>query len=68
MATENRMNNIYPGGGPFTTVLTLRGSDRTVSFSVNGVQQSGVAKQSSVYMDRGLFKSWSFRGAGDVVA
>ena len=30
------------GGGPFTAVLTLRGSDRSVSFSVNGVQQSGV--------------------------
>ena len=30
------------GGGPFTTVLTLRGSDRTVSFSVNGVPQNGV--------------------------
>ena len=30
------------GGGPFTAVLTLRGSDRTVSFSVNGVQQHGV--------------------------
>ena len=30
------------GGGPFTAVLTLCGSDRTVSFSVNGVQQSGV--------------------------
>ena len=30
------------GGGPFTTVLTLRGSDRTVSFSVNGVPQDGV--------------------------
>ena len=29
-------------GGPFTAVLTLRGSDRTVSFSVNGVQQHGV--------------------------
>ena len=29
-------------GGPFTAVLTLRGSDRTVSFSINGVQQSGV--------------------------
>ena len=29
-------------GGPFTAVLTLRGSDRTVSFAVNGVQQSGV--------------------------
>ena len=28
--------------GPFTAVLTLRGSDRTVSFSINGVQQSGV--------------------------
>jgi len=31
-----------PFGGPFTAVLKLRGSDRTVSFSVNGVQQSGV--------------------------
>ena len=31
-----------PGGGPFTAVLTLRGSDRTVSFSVNGVPQDGV--------------------------
>ena len=30
------------GGAPFTAVLTLRGSDRTVSFSVNGVQQHGV--------------------------
>ena len=30
------------GKGPFTAVLTLRGSDRTVSFSVNGVQQCGV--------------------------
>jgi hypothetical protein len=30
------------GGGPFTALLTLRGSDRTVSFSVNGVQQHGV--------------------------
>ena len=30
------------GGGPFTAVLTLRGFDRTVSFSVNKVQQSGV--------------------------
>ena len=29
-------------GGPFTAVLTLRGSDRTVSFSVNGVPQDGV--------------------------
>ena len=29
------------GGGPFTAVLTLRGSDRTVSFSINGVRQSG---------------------------
>ena len=28
--------------GPFTAVLTLRGSNRTVSFSVNGVQQRGV--------------------------
>ena len=28
--------------GPFTAVLTLRGSDRTVSFSINGVQQNGV--------------------------
>jgi len=33
---------VYPGGAPFTAVLTLRGSDRTVSFAVNGVQQSGV--------------------------
>ena len=31
-----------PGGGPFTAVLKLRGSDRTVSFSINKVQQSGV--------------------------
>ena len=31
-----------PGGGPFTAVLKLRGSDRTVSFSVNGVPQDGV--------------------------
>jgi hypothetical protein len=30
------------GGAPFTAVLTLRGADRTVSFAVNGVQQSGV--------------------------
>ena len=30
------------GGGPFTAVLTLRGSERTVSFSVNGVPQDGV--------------------------
>ena len=30
------------GGGPFTAVLTLRGSDCTVSLEVNGVQQSGV--------------------------
>ena len=29
------------GGGPFTAVLTLRGSDRTVSFAVNGVPQNG---------------------------
>ena len=29
------------GGAPFTAVLTLRGSDRTVSFSVNGVPQDG---------------------------
>jgi len=29
-------------GAPFTALLTLRGSDRTVSFSVNGVQQHGV--------------------------
>jgi len=28
--------------GPFTAVLTLRGSDRTVSFAVNGVPQDGV--------------------------
>ena len=33
---------VYTGGGQFTAVLTLRGSDRTVSFAVNGVQQSGV--------------------------
>ena len=31
-----------PKGGPFTAVLALCGSDRTVSFAVNGVQQSGV--------------------------
>jgi hypothetical protein len=31
-----------PGGVPFTTVLTLCGSDRTVSFAVNGVPQNGV--------------------------
>ena len=36
------VHNVYGGGGPFTAVLTLRGSDRTVSFAVNGVQQSGV--------------------------
>ena len=30
------------GKGPFTAILTLRGSDRTVSFSVNGMQQHGV--------------------------
>ena len=35
------MHCVY-GGGPFTAVLTLRGSDRTVSFSVNGVPQDGV--------------------------
>ena len=29
-------------GGPFAATLTLRGSDRTMSFSVNGVQQRGV--------------------------
>ena len=33
---------VYGGGAPFTAVLTLRGSDRTVSFSVNGVPQDGV--------------------------
>ena len=33
---------VYDGGAPFTAVLTLRGSDRTVSFSINGIQQSGV--------------------------
>ena len=33
---------VFPDGGPFTAVLTLSGSDRTVSFSVNGVLQSGV--------------------------
>ena len=47
-----RVNSDYDGSdgtfavhnvpGPFTAVLTLRGSDRTVSFAVNGVQQSGV--------------------------
>jgi hypothetical protein len=31
-----------PEGGPFTAVLALRGSDRTVSLEVNGVQQSGM--------------------------
>ena len=30
-----------PGGGSFTAALTLRGSDRTVTFSVNGVPQNG---------------------------
>jgi len=34
------VHNVYEGG-PFAAVLTLRGSERTVSFSVNGVQQSG---------------------------
>ena len=29
-------------GGPFTAVLTLRGTDHSVSFSVNGVPQDGV--------------------------
>ena len=29
-------------GAPFTATLTLRGADRTVSFSVNGVPQDGV--------------------------
>ena len=33
------VHHVY-GGGPFTAVLTLRGSDRTVSFSINGVQLS----------------------------
>jgi len=34
---------VYSGGCPFTAVLTLRGSDRNfLSFSINGVQQSGV--------------------------
>ena len=47
-----RVNSDYDGSdgtfavhsvpGSFTAVLTLRGSDRTVSFAVNGVQQSGV--------------------------
>ena len=36
------VHSVWPEGGPFTAVLTLRGSDRTVSFSINGVQQSGV--------------------------
>ena len=35
------VHNVYEGG-PFAAVLTLRGSDRTVSLEVNGVQQSGV--------------------------
>ena len=30
------VHRVYPEGGPFTAVLKLRGSDRTVSFSVNG--------------------------------
>ena len=34
------VHNVY--GGPFTAVLTLRGSDRTVSLEVNGVPQNGV--------------------------
>jgi len=29
-------------GAPFTATLTLRGADRSVSFSVNGVPQDGV--------------------------
>ena len=33
---------VYGGGAPFTAVLTLRGFDRTVSFSVNEVPQDGV--------------------------
>jgi len=36
------VHSVPGGGGPFAAVLTLRGSDRSVSFSVNGVQQSGV--------------------------
>ena len=32
----------HPEGGPFTAVPTLHGSDRTVSFAVNGVPQNGV--------------------------
>ena len=51
---HGRVNSVYDnrtaalvqyfvsGGGPFTAVLTLCGSDRTVSFSVNGMQQHGV--------------------------
>ena len=35
------VHDVNPGGGPFTAVLTLRGSNRTVSFSVNKVPQSG---------------------------
>ena len=35
------VHNVYEGG-PFAAVLTLRGSDRTVSLAVNGVQQRGV--------------------------
>ena len=30
------------GAAPFTAVVTLRGADRSVTFAVNGVQQSGV--------------------------
>ena len=36
------VHRVRGGRRPFTAVLTLRGSDRTVSFAVNGVQQSGV--------------------------
>ena len=51
---HGRVNSVYDnrttafvqyfvsGGGPFTALLTLCGSDRTVSFSVNGMQQHGV--------------------------
>ena len=35
------VHSMYPGG-PFTATLTLRGADRTVSFSVNRVPQDGV--------------------------
>ena len=44
---------------PFTATLTLRGYDRTVSFSVNGVPQSGVwalPATDTFYLMLGTFK------------